>query len=198
MGSVVEPREMRDLERASGWTLLGASALLIYGLVLYVSGQETQKVPVIAAALTVTLFGLVAFEEALRQRGEWLLPLIGCFAFAVGSTCWIARDLIGQDTGLYIGGLERAYVLLVCLAIALFGWSILRTTALPIAIGWLAIAWAILDAYLYAPWRFPPLAPNLAILILGLVLVWPRGRAGGNGRARPPGGTGSAPDHDAG
>jgi hypothetical protein len=172
MGTVVERRAMRVLDRAAGWILLGASALLVWGVLLYGAGEETQKIAVIAVGLAVTLFRLVAFEEALRQRGEWLLPLIGCFTFAVGSTCWITRDLIGRSTGLYIFGLERAYVLLTCLTIALFGWSILRTRSLPIAIGWFAIAWAILDAYLYVPPRFPPLAPNLAILIFGLVLAW--------------------------
>jgi hypothetical protein len=159
MGTVIEPRTTRDLERAAGWILLGASALRFYGTLLYVTGQETQKIPVIAASLGVTLIGLVAFEEALRQRGEWLLPLIGCLTLAVGSTCWVTRDLIGQSTGLYVPGLERAFVLLCCITIGLFAWAILRTRALPVGIGWFAIAWAILCAYLYvSPDGFPPLA----------------------------------------
>jgi hypothetical protein len=60
MGTVIEPRTTRDLERAAGWILLGASALRFYGTLLYVTGQETQKIPVIAASLGVTLIGLVA------------------------------------------------------------------------------------------------------------------------------------------
>jgi uncharacterized membrane protein HdeD (DUF308 family) len=180
MGTVVEPRAMRDLDRAAGWILLGASAFLIWGVLLYGAGEEDAKIVVIAVGLAVTLLGLVVFEEALRQRGEWLLSLIGCFAFAIGSTFWITRDIVGQSTGLYVFGFERNYTLLACLTIALFGWSILRTRAVPIAVGWLAIAWGIVDGFLYVARIFnPPLGPNLAILIFGLALVW-------SGRDRAP------------
>jgi uncharacterized membrane protein HdeD (DUF308 family) len=162
-----------QLDRVAGWVLLGASALLVYGVLLYGAGQEDAKILVIAAGLAVTLVGLIVFEEALRQRGEWLLPLIGCFAFAVGSTFWVTREIVGQSTGLYVFGLERNYTLLACLTIALFGWSILRTRAVPMAIGWLAIVWGILDGFLYVARIFaPPLGPNLAIMVFGAALLW--------------------------
>jgi hypothetical protein len=173
-----------QLDRVAGSVLLGGSALLIYGIFLYVGGEEDSKVTVIGASLLVTLFGLIAFEEALRDRGERLLPRFGSIAFAIGSTFWIARDTIGQGTGLYVFELERAYTVLICLSIALFGWSILRTKALPLAVGWLAIAWGLLDAYLYvARISTPPLAPNLMTLVLGAALVASAMRSS---RARPP------------
>src|SRR6185369_13330459 len=100
------------LDGVAGWVLFWGSALVIYRAYLYVVGDEDSKVAVIAAGLVVTLFGLIAFEEALRDRGERLLPRFGSIAFAIGSTFWIARDTIGQGTGLYVFELERAYTVL--------------------------------------------------------------------------------------
>lgn len=77
-------------------------------------------------------------------------------------------DAIGEGTGQYVFELERAYTVLACVTIALYGWSILRSKTLSSAIGWFAIAWAILDGILYLARIFPaPLGPNLATVIFG-------------------------------
>src|SRR4029453_418306 len=103
----------------------------------------------LGAGLLVTLFGLIAFEEALRERGERLLPRFGSVAFAIGSTCFIAADALNEGTGQFVYELERVYTVLACVTVALYGSSILRSKALSSAIGWFAIAWAIFDGVLY-------------------------------------------------
>ena len=81
-------------------------------------------------------------------------------------------DAIGEGTGQYVFELERAYTVLACVTIALYGWSILRSKTLSSAIGWFAIAWAVLDGILYLARIFPaPLGPNLATVIFGAALV---------------------------
>jgi hypothetical protein len=171
-----EPASSRS-DRVAGWVLLGGFALLIPAVATYVTGQEEPKAWLLGAGLLVTLFGLIAFEEALRERGERLLPRFGSVAFAIGLTCFILHDAIHLGGGPWVSGLERAYTVLTCVAISLYGWSILRSKALPRAVGWFAIAWAIVDGYLYVARIFqPPLGPNLATLVFGAALVWPRRR----------------------
>ena len=159
------------MERVAGWILLGGFAALIPAVLLFLAGSP-WKPAVLAFGLVVSLFGLIAFEEALRDRGERLLPRFGTAAFAIGTISFIAHDALGQGTGHYTFELERVYTVLACVAIALFGWSSLRSKALSSAIGWVAIAWAFLDGYLYVSRTFiPPLGPNLALLMFGAALV---------------------------
>jgi len=106
----------------AGSILLGGFALLIYAVMLYGAGDEEMKAPVLGAGLLVTLFGLTAFEEVLRERGERLLPRFGSVSFAIAAAFFVA--------------------------IALYGWSILRSKALSTAIGWFAMAWAVFDGYM--------------------------------------------------
>ena len=165
-------------ERVAGWVLLGGTALVFVAGALFGASQAGNdelgqwKPTVLGAGLLVTLFGLIAFEEALRERGERLLPRFGSAAFAIGSTSFIVADALNQGTGQFVFELERIYTVLACVTIALFGWSILRSKSLSSAVGWVAIAWAILDFLLYVGRIFPaPLGPNLATLLFGAAFV---------------------------
>jgi hypothetical protein len=166
------------LERVAGWVLIAGSALLIVAGILFGAGQAGNdelgqwKPTVLGAGLLVTLFGLIAFAEALGERGERLLPRFGIAAFAIGSTCFIVADALNQGTGRFVYELERVYAVLACVTIALFGWSTLRSKALPSRFGWFAIAWAVLDGLLYVTRVFQaPLGPNVATLVFGVALV---------------------------
>ena len=110
------------MERVAGWLLLGGSALLIYAGILFVAG-DAGKPTALGAGLLVTLCGLIAFEEALRDRGERLLPRFGSVLFAIGSISFIVHDALGEGTGRYVYELERVYTVLACVTIALYGWS---------------------------------------------------------------------------
>jgi len=165
-------------ERVAGWVLLGGTALVFVAGALFGASQAGNdelgqwKPTVLGAGLLVTLFGLIAFEEALRERGERLLPRFGSAAFAIGSTSFIVADALNQGTGQFVFELERIYTVLACVTIALFGWSILRSKSLSSAVGWVAIAWAVLDGVLYVGLIFPaPLGPNLATLLFGAAFV---------------------------
>jgi hypothetical protein len=162
----------------AGWVLLAGAALLIVAGILFSAGQAGNdelgqwKPTALGFGLLLTLFGLIAFAEALRERGEWLLPRFGSAAFAIGATCFIVADALNQGTGRYVYELERVYVVLACVTIALFGWSTLRSKALPSAVGWFAIAWAGLDGILYVARIIEaPLGPNVATLVFGAALL---------------------------
>jgi hypothetical protein len=185
-----DPATIRT-EAVAGWVLLGGSALLIVAGILFSAGEAGYaelgewKPTALGFGLLVTLFGLIAFGEALRERGERLLPRFGSAAFAIGSTCFIVADALSQGTGRFVYELERIYTVLACVTIALYGWSILRSKALSSAVGWFAIAWAVLDGILYVARIFQaPLGPNVATLVFGAALV---AKARWSSRPRSPG-----------
>lgn len=166
------------LERTAGWVLLAGSAFLIIAALLFgaIEAGNEWLAPWQSAALVigllVTLFGLISLEEALAANGERLLPRFGTVAFGIGTTSFVVADALGQATGQFTFELERLYTLLACVAIALFGWSILRSRSLPAAVGWFAIAWAVIDGALYlARILQAPLGPNIVTLLFGLALV---------------------------
>jgi len=162
-----------SLERVAGSILLAGFALLIWVVALFAI-QDPAQPAVQTVALSVTLLGLVVFAVALNRRRESPIAWLGVVAFALGSASGIAGGWIGASTGEYSLGMEVVYTVLACLAMAAFGWSILETKALPSAIGWFAIGYAVIDGFLYlARILIPPLAPNLIQLIFGLALVWP-------------------------
>jgi hypothetical protein len=158
------------LEKLAGQVLLAATAPLVAAVFLFLTGSE-WKPALLGLGLLVTVFGLIAFEEALRDRGERLLPRFGTVAFAIGVTCFLIHDALGQ-AGRFVFEFERIYTVLACVTIGLFGWSILRSKALSPTIGWFAIAWGLAFGVLYVAriWT-PPLGPNLATLLFGLALV---------------------------
>jgi hypothetical protein len=173
MAAPIEPSSpsTAELERIAGVTLLAAMAVLAFAVLLYLS-DSPWKPAVLGVGLLVTLFGLIAFEEALRDRGERLLPRFGTIAFAIGSTAFVFHDVLGADSGHYVTDLERVYTVLACTAVALFGWSILRSRALPAGVGWFAVAWGIAFGVLYlARISTPPLGPNVAAFVFGVALV---------------------------
>jgi hypothetical protein len=158
------------LEPIAGSILLAGSALLVARIVFHGTGDPLQ-VAALALGLLLTLFGLIAFAEALRDRGERLLPRFGSAAFAIGTTSWIIADALWQDSGHYVFELERIYTVLACVTIGLFGWSIFRSEMLSTWIGWFAIVWGVAAAVLYVTRIFPPpLAPNVATVVFGLAL----------------------------
>ena len=166
------------LERTAGWVLLAGSAFLVVAAVLFgaIEAGDEWLAPWQSAALViglvVTLFGLIAFEEALGANGERLLPRFGTVAFAIGTTSFVVADALGQATGQFTFELERVYTLLACAAIGLFGWSIVRSRSLAAAVGWFAIAWAVIDGALYlARILQAPLGPNIVTLLFGVALI---------------------------
>ena len=163
--------EIIRTEQVAGWLLMGSLAPIIVAVIMYAGGDATKPL-FLGAGLLVTLFGLIAFEEALQMRGERLIPKFGTVAFAIGMTCFVIDDALSETFVGFVFPLERVYTVLACVAVALFGWSIVRSRALPNAIGWLAIAWALVDAVPYVERLFnPPLGPNLALFVIGGALV---------------------------
>ena len=176
--------EIIRADRIAGWLLLGSLAPMIVAVLMYGAGDPTKPL-FLGAGLLVTLFGLIALEEALRLRGERLIPRFGTVAFAIGMTCFVIDDALSETFVGFVFPLERVYTVLACVAVALYGWSIVRSEALPQAIGWLAIAWALVDGVLYVARLFnPPLGPNLALFVIGGALVVNAARA--SERLRPP------------
>src|SRR5215510_10667060 len=96
------------MEHAAGWVLIGGWALLLLAGLLYAGGQaghdelERWRPTVLGLGLLVTLFGLIVFDETLRERGERLLPRFRSAVFAIGSTCFIVDDALGQGMGVFV------------------------------------------------------------------------------------------------
>jgi len=164
--------------RIAGWLLLAGSAFLVAAAVLFGAGADSSadmgrwQGAALDVGLVLTLFGLIAFDEVLRDRGERLLPRIAVAAFAIGVTCFIVADAIAQGGGRFVFELERAYVVLGCVAIAAFGWAIVRTGVVSIRLGWAAILWAAAWAVLYLTRIVEaPLGPNVITAAFGVALA---------------------------
>jgi hypothetical protein len=97
---------------------------------------------------------------------------VGTIAFLVGVVLWLVGEATALDSGRFIFEFERDYVVLACVAIAMFGWAIVRTTVLPRWVGQTAVAWAVVWGILYlARVAEAPLGPNLVTGLFGFELL---------------------------
>ena len=157
----------------AGWLPLAGFALLVWSAYLFSTGGDNSAA--LALGLLVTLAGLIAFAAALGSRGETDYPRAGVVLFAIASLSFIVGGQIGRSTGQFPFMMEWVYTVLACVTMVLFGWSIVRSRAVPSAVGWFAIVLGVLFGVLFVTRIvIPPLGPNLVNLVFGLALVLPR------------------------
>ena len=162
--------------RVAGWLLVIGFVFLVLAAFLYGFGTypwgETWQHNVLAVGLVLTLFGLAAFQLILTDAGDRLLARLGTIAFLVGVVLWLVGEAIALDSGRFIFEFERDYVVLACVAIAMFGGAIVRTPVLPRWVGHTAMAWAVVWGILYlARVAEAPLGPNLVTGLFGVELL---------------------------
>lgn len=154
----------------AGFAFLVVAALL-YGFGTYPLGTRLQN-NFLGVGLVLTLFGLAAFQFVLSASGDHLLARLGMIAYLVGVVLWLVGETLAVDSGRFIFEFERDYVVLACLATAMFGSALLLKPILPRWVGGSAVAWALLWAVLYLT-RIAeaPLGPNLATALFGVELL---------------------------
>jgi hypothetical protein len=169
------PASVGERRVASSLLVIGFASLVVaaflYGFGTYPWGERWQH-DVLSVGLVLTLFGLSAFQLVLKDAGDRLLAPLGTIAFLVGVVLWLVGESIALDSGRFIFEFERDYVVLACVAIAMFGAAIVRTTVLPRWVGRTAVAWAVVWGILYlARVAEAPLGPNLVTGLFGLMLL---------------------------
>ncbi len=169
---------MSNERRTAGLLLVLGFGFLVVAAVLFgAGGPDGPALPewqsgALGLGLVVTLFGLATLELTVRDAGERILGRLGTIAFLLGCISWIVADAFALGGLPWVFELERNYVVLACLALAAYGWAILRTEVLPRWLGWTAIGWSVVWVVLYLSRIVEaPLGLNLITFLFGLLLL---------------------------
>ena len=131
------------------------------------------------AGVSLTLFGLIAFDPILWKAGDRLFAGLGTAAYAVAAVSWIIAT--GQALALHewTYDLEVLFIVAAGFSMLAFGASVLRTRVTPRWAGWVAVGWSVAGLTLFAlPYaNYPPLLVQFVPLLFGIALLRASGRA---------------------
>ncbi len=171
---------------AGAWFLTGFAAAFA-GALFFVASQSEDTVfdtaaaqassILVAAAVVLTLVGLVAFDLILSRAGRRLLPAAATIAYGVATISWVTAQVQGLALHEWTYGLEQVYVVAAGFSMLVYGVAVIQTDAIPRWTGWVAVGWsaAWLIQFVRPHEIYPPLVPQLVPLLFGVVLLSRKG-----------------------
>ncbi len=167
-----------SIRRTSG-ALLGAGFVaLVAGIAffvaaggleadVYVTFSARAKSSLLIAAVSLTLFGLVAFDRVLWKAGDRVLSGLGTGAYVVASLSWVVAEGRALALHEWTYGLEAVFIVAAGVSMLTFGAAVIRTGAIPRWTGWVAVGWSAIWLIRFSP----PMAPQLVPLLFGVALL---------------------------
>jgi hypothetical protein len=125
------------------------------------------------AGFVVLTAGLGLFAELLTAEGEHILSRLALTAFLFGALVIVIAEAYALDTQSWASYMVRLSVILMLVAQAAFGGSVLRLHWLPQWIGWATIIWNVGGLVLLARAKDPyfPAVHFIMPLIIGAALI---------------------------